>query len=642
MNILSVKNLSKYYGTKKILEDITFGIDENEKIGIVGANGAGKTTLFKLLTNEIERDSGEIFWSKNIEYGYLKQNLPIYSESSIYEEALEVFKDIIFLENELRELENLISKNYNSIYFEKLLNEYDKKSEYFKKINGFSYRSEVTGVLYGLGFKKDDFCKKVKNLSGGEQTRLNLSKLLLRKPNVLLLDEPTNHLDTSSVEWLENHLKQYKGNALIISHDRYFLDRTVDSILELRNKKSYYFNGNYTYYINKKEELLSVEEKQYKNNQQEIKRQKEVIDQLKSFGREKQVKRARSREKLLEKIEIVEKPISINNSSKIKFIPSIKSGFNVLKTNNLIKKYSNKKIFSGLSFEIFREDKVALIGKNGIGKTTLFNILLNKDKDFEGNIIFGTNVNSKYFDQTRDDLNKNNTIIDEVWNDYPHFTQTEIRNYLAAFLFKGDDVFNKISSLSGGEKARISLLKIMLSNSNFLFLDEPTNHLDIESKNVLEKALLSYEGTLFFISHDRYFINSIATKIFEISEDGIRIFLGNYDDYQYSIQSEKEKKEKNIIDNTLPVNKTKIKESHKKEKEKNSEIKKIKNNIKKLEEEILELELELKKIDELLCLEEIYSSPSKMSEIMLNKKELNEALDVKTSLWENLIEQIEY
>lgn len=641
MITLSVKNIKKSYGIDTILENITFAVNENEKVGIVGPNGAGKTTLFKIISGQLEKDEGQIFWGKDVDFGYLEQNVNVESSSTLLDEVLSTFSEVIALENELRRLEHEIAEKHDADDFDRIMDEYARKSDHFAAINGFSYRSEATGILLGLGFTEADFDKEIRLLSGGEQTRLMLSKLLIKKPSVLLLDEPTNHLDTGAVEWLESYIKQYKGNVFIISHDRYFLDKTVDLIFQIENKNLSIFPGNYSQYVEKKELLQTQLEKQYKENQDEIQRQKEIIAQLKAFGREKQVKRARSREKLLGKMEVVEKPHSAQKKASIRFTPAVVSGYEVMKAHSLSKSFGEKQLFKDLSFDLFRSEKIALIGPNGIGKTTLFNILLGKDPDFTGDIRFGTNVNPVYFDQTRADLNPNNSILDEIWNDHPNFLQTTVRNYLAAFLFTGDEVFKSISLLSGGEKARVSLLKLMLSNANLLFLDEPTNHLDIDSKEVLEMSLGAYEGTIFFISHDRYFINALADRIIEFTPDGIREFLGNYDDYQYALQTEKEEKEKKEQESIVPINKTAQKLQYKKEKEKSGELKKLKNAIKETEEKIEQLEQQLKELDHLMWQEEIYSDPVKSQEVAQKKQAAEAKLEQTMEQWENYHQELE-
>lgn len=641
MITLSVNNLKKSYGVDTIIENITFAINENENVGIVGPNGAGKTTLFKLISGELEKDEGQIFWGKGVDFGYLEQNVNIQSETTLLDEVLSTFADVIAIEKDLRRLEKEIALFHDSDRIDQIMDEYAKKSEYFTQINGYAYLSEARGILLGLGFTEEDFDKKINLLSGGEQTRLMLSKLLLKKPSVLLLDEPTNHLDTGAVEWLENYINLHKGNVIIISHDRYFLDKTTDTIMEIKDKGLTVFKGNYTDYTVKRDQILAQKEKQYKENQEEIQRQKDIITQLKAFGREKQVKRARSREKLLGKMDIVDKPTSIQGKPSIRFVPKIVSGYEVLKANDLSKSFDDKLLFKDMDLEIFRGDKVALIGPNGVGKTTLFNILLDRDQDFTGHVKYGTNVNPDYFDQTRSDLNPSNTVLDEVWNEYKTLTQTEVRNYLAAFLFMGEDVFKQISSLSGGEKARISLLKLMLSNSNFLFMDEPTNHLDIDSKEVLEGALNLYEGTLFFISHDRYFINAIADKIIAFTPGKIREFLGNYDDYQDTLQREKEEAQKKLDAQKVAVNKTQQKLQFKKEKDRSNDLRKLKRSIVDIEKEIEESELRLEEIDEELCKEDVYSSPELSLQFASEKKIVQDKLDHLLSDWESLHSQLD-
>ena len=641
MITLSVNNLKKSYGIDTILENISFAIQENENVGIVGPNGAGKTTLFRLITGALEKDEGQIFWGKGIDFGYLEQNTNIQSEATLWEEVLSTFSDIIQLEKDLRRLETEIAEFHDSDKIDKIMDDYAKKSEDFTQKGGYAYLSEAKGILLGLGFTEQDFDKKLTLLSGGEQTRLMLSKLLLKKPSILLLDEPTNHLDTDAVEWLENYINLYRGNVIIISHDRYFLDRTTDIIMEVKNKHLTVFNGNYTNYTIKRDQLAQQAEKQYKDNQLEIQRQKEIIAQLKAFGREKQVRRARSREKLLDKMEVVDKPQSMQKKASIRFTPKITSGYEVLKVTELSKQFGDRVLFQGLDLEIFRGEKVALIGPNGVGKTTLFNILLSKDQNFSGGFTYGVNVNPEYFDQTRSDLNPYNTILDEVWNEYTVLTETQVRTYLAAFLFTGDEVYKLISSLSGGEKARISLLKLMLSKSNLLFMDEPTNHLDIDAKEVLEGALNAYEGTLFFISHDRYFINALADRIIEFSPSGIRQFLGNYDDYQDTLQREKEEQEKRLEEQKMPLNKTQQKMQYKKEKEKATDLKKLKKSIADTEKEIEAMEARLAEIDEALCREEVYSDPEASLQCAAEKKDMEEKLEQTMENWEKLHSALE-
>lgn len=637
---IAMNNIKKSFGVDVILEDISFTINEGEKVALVGSNGTGKTTLFKIITKEIDYDSGDIFYAKDLSIGYLSQHVDIENENTLIEEVLTVFEEVMILEKEIRVLEHNIAKagsleDYDNL--DKLMKQYAKKTDEFTKINGYAYNSEAKGILIGLGFSQEDLNKKISMLSGGEKTRVMLGKLLLKKPDILLLDEPTNHLDTESVQWLEAFLRQYKGTIFVISHDRYFLDQLTSRTFELFNKSIRIYNGNYSYYVSQREIQAELDEKAYEENLAERRRQQEVIDRLKAFGREKQVKRARSREKLLNKMEVVEKPNYMKKRAKISFEPSVKSGKDVLKARDLSKSYGQRCLFQNVDFDIYRGEKIALIGANGAGKSTLFNILLGIDKDFEGNINFGTNVYPVYFDQKRDDLDHSKSVLEEVWSAYPNLTETKIRNMLGAFLFSGDEAYKLVGSLSGGEKARISLLKLMLSSSNFLFLDEPTNHLDIESKEVLEDAVINYEGTVFVISHDRYFLNKVPDQILVLEDQSIKSYLGNYDYYMEKCSAEKAALEFSNQSEDLTT-KTQLKIQRKKDKEKEKEDKKLKKQIADIEETIHNTELEIEKLNELLCREEVYSNPEKAKEVTEQKSGKEKILYELMSTWEKLLE----
>ena len=552
MIVLSCNNLNKSFGIDSILENVNFTVNEYDKIGIIGVNGTGKTTLFKIISGIYGYDSGDIYTSKDCEIGYLEQNTNFHSENTILEEVLEVFKDVIEMEKYLRDLEHKISEessNTNSTTLEKLMNEYSNKLEAFSDMNGYGYKSEAKGVLKGLGFSDEDMDKPISILSGGEKTRVLLGKLLLKKPTLLLLDEPTNHLDSEAIEWLEVFLKQYKGTVILISHDRYFLDQVVNRIFEIHNKKLKTYNGNYSDFIKASAIEKELELKKFEDQQKDIKKQEESIERLKAFGREKHLKRARSKEKALAKIDVLDKPEAYRKKAKIEFNPSVTSGNDVLQLRDISMGYGERILFKDLNLDIYRGEKVALIGANGIGKSTLFKIIMNEITPLSGDIKFGTNVNVSYFHQEQKTLNLDNTIIDEIWEDNKQLTQTSLRTMLGAFLFEGEEVFKKISTLSGGERARVAILKLILSNANLLLLDEPTNHLDIDSKEVLEEALSSYTGTIFTISHDRYFLNTVVDKVLVLDENGITEYLGNYDYYiekkkqKLNLKKKKEKKE---------------------------------------------------------------------------------------------------
>jgi ATP-binding cassette subfamily F protein 3 len=508
MIVLSCKDICKSYGIRDVLKNITFSINEGEKVGIIGANGEGKSTLFKIISKELSQDSGEIFIDKNKTLGYLSQNLALDSEKNIYEETLSVFSDLLNIEERLSSIEIKLNEPYdenNAAYHDKLIKDYTTLQDIYSHKGGYTYKGEISRVLKGLGFLDDDFFKSIETLSGGQKTRVALCKLLLRKPDILLLDEPTNHLDLEAISWLEDYMKVYKGTVLVISHDRFFLDSVTTNTFEVINGSVDCYNVPYSKFIEQRKKNYEAKLKAYNLQQAEIKRQEAIIEKFRSFNREKSIRAAESREKALDRIERLEAPTAEKEASKIKFEASIKSGYDVLHIENMNKSYGEKTLFTNLNMDLKRGDKIALIGENGRGKTTLFKIIMDKISPDSGVKILGTNVNVGYYDQEQSDLNLNKTIIDEVWDDYPNLTTSKLRGVLASFLFTGDDVFKSIDKLSGGEKCRINLLKLMLSKSNLLLLDEPTNHLDIMSREALEDALLDYDGTVMVISHDRYF-----------------------------------------------------------------------------------------------------------------------------------------
>jgi ATP-binding cassette subfamily F protein 3 len=528
--ILSVHNVSKSFDGKDILRNASFHIENNEKAAIVGINGAGKTTLLKIIIGQLTPDEGEVTFSKETTWGYLAQNQNITSENTIYDELVEVKRDIIELEQNLRQAEEDM-KHTGGEDLERLMDRYTRMNEEYQRRSGYAWKSEVVGVAKGLGFLEEEFDKKISTLSGGQKTRVALGKLLLQKPDLIILDEPTNHLDMNSIRWLETYLLNYKGAVLIVSHDRYFLDKIAGKIIEVENTKVSSFTGNYSTYAVKKEQVRAIEWNAYIKQQQEIKHQEEVIAKLKSFNREKSIKRAESREKMLDKIEVLDKPITIDDRMKISLKPSCESGNDVLEATGVSKAFGNEKLFSNLDFNIKKGEHVAIIGDNGTGKTTLLKIINGVESMDSGSIELGVKVHIGYYDQEHHVLHDEKTLFEEISDAYPTLNNTEIRNTLAAFLFTQDDVFKRIGDLSGGEKGRVSLAKLMLSDANFLILDEPTNHLDITSKEILETAIAGYEGTVLYVSHDRYFINRTATRILDLTHGQFVNYIGNYDYY---------------------------------------------------------------------------------------------------------------
>lgn len=638
MIILSCKDICKSYGIRDVLKDITFSINDGDKVGIIGANGEGKSTLFKIITKEISQDSGEIFIDKNKTLGYLSQNLALDSDKNIYEEALSVFHELLNIEERLSSLEIKMNEPYdenNASYHDKLIKDYTTLQDIYSHKGGYVYKGEISRVLKGLGFTEDDFYKSINTLSGGQKTRVALCKLLLRKPDIILLDEPTNHLDLEAISWLEDYMKNYKGTVLVISHDRFFLDSVTTSTFEVIGGKVECYNVPYSKFIDLRKKNYEAKLKAYNLQQAEIKRQEAIIEKFRSFNREKSIRAAESREKALEKMERIEAPAHEKEGSKIKFEASIKSGYDVLHIEDMNKSYGEKTLFTNLNIDLKRGEKVALIGENGRGKTTLFKIIMDKVEADKGVKVLGTNVNVGYYDQEQSDLNLDKTILDEVWDEFPNLTTSKLRSYLASFLFTGDDVFKVINTLSGGEKCRINLLKLMLSKSNLLLLDEPTNHLDIISREALEDAILEYDGTLMVISHDRYFLNKVIGRILELKEEGVSEYLGNYSYYQ-----EKKLNPTRFEDYEELANgktKTQLKDEKKKKREAEKEAKALQLKIKNLEKTIAEKEDELTNLQEQLCLESVYSNPSESQRVNGEIKKLEETISQLYEEWESLV-----
>lgn len=638
MIVLSCKNITKSYGIHEVLKDVTFNINEGDKIGLIGANGEGKSTLFKILIKELSYDGGDIFIDKGYNLGYLSQKLDLESENSIYNEMLEVFHDLINLEIKIHNLEEKMNTPYteeNKAFHEKVIKDYTTCQELYSHRGGYTFRGEISRVLKGLGFEETDYDSVIKNLSGGQKTRVALCKLLLKKPELLLLDEPTNHLDLNAIEWLEDYLKSYKGTVLLISHDRYFLDSITNRTFELINGHINCYNTNYSKYIELKKQNYEVQLKAYKLQQAEIKRQEDIIEKFRSFNREKSIRAAESREKALDKIQRLDSPDEDPRGSRIQFHTEIKSGNDVLLVQDLKKSYGDKLLFDNVNMDIKKGNKIALIGENGRGKTTLFKIILGNVEADKGSINLGRNVITGYYDQEQSDLNPTNEIINEVWNEFPKLTTTEIRNALASFLFTGDSVFKTIDLLSGGEKCRINLLKLMLSKSNLLLLDEPTNHLDIMSREALEDAILDYDGTMLIISHDRYFLNKVIDKIYELEEDGIKTYLGNYN---YYVEKKKNPHRYEGIEEVVETKtKTQLQEERRKKREAEKEAKAATQRLKDIEKEISDTEVEISKLNNLLCLEEVYSNPQKAQETQQNITALESKLEKLYEEWEEKV-----
>lgn len=633
--ILSCHNLSKSFGEKIILKDASFHIEDREKAALIGNNGAGKTTLLRIIMNELSSDSGNVVISKDKNIGYLAQYQDIHGHHSIYEELLTTKQHILDMESRLRTLEQDM-KNASGEALESLMNTYTRLSHQFELENGYAYKSEVTGVLKGLGFEEDDFTKQIETLSGGQKTRVALGKLLLSKPDILLLDEPTNHLDMESISWLETYLLNYPGAVLIVSHDRYFLDKVVTKVIEIEAGNILSYNGNYSSFALKKAQLRDAQYKAYLNQQREIKHQEAVIAKLKSFNREKSIRRAESREKMLDKIQRLDKPAEIQNQMRISLEPRFVSGNDVLSVEHISKSFPGQTLFTDISFEIKRGERVALIGNNGTGKTTMLKILNGILEADTGEFTLGSKVQIGYYDQEHHVLHTEKTIFQEISDTYPTLTETEIRNMLAAFLFTGDDVFKEISALSGGERGRVSLAKLMLSEANFLILDEPTNHLDIASKEILEEALNSYTGTVLYVSHDRYFINQTATRILDLTNQAIVNYIGDYD---YYLEKKDELTEKYAPAQTAETEVKNVSESKlswQQQKEEEARKRKLANELKKVEARIEELETRDKEIDETLVLPDVCTNVARCTELSREKEAILEELETLYERWEEL------
>ena len=638
--ILSCNNISKSFGTDVIIKSCSFNIEDHEKAAIVGINGAGKSTLLKIITGEESADTGLVTLAKDKTLGYLAQQQDLQSDRSIYDELLSVKQYILNMESELRRIEAAMN-SASGDELESLMNRYTNLNHEFEMNNGYAYKSEITGVLKGLGFAEDDFSLHVNTLSGGQKTRVSLGKLLLSKPDIIMLDEPTNHLDMESISWLENYLLNYNGAVLIVAHDRYFLDKIVSKIIEIDNGECTVFSGNYTDYASKKAILRNMKLKEYLNQQRDIKHQEEVIAKLKQFNREKSIKRAESREKMLDKMEVVDKPVELNAKMNIKLEPSVISGNDVLTVTDLTKSFDGNTLFNNINFEIKRGERVALIGNNGTGKTTILKLINGIIQPDSGSIYLGAKVAIGYYDQEHHVLDPDKTLFQEIQDAYPDLNNTQIRNTLAAFLFTDDDVFKYIRDLSGGERGRVSLAKLMLSNANLLILDEPTNHLDIVSKEILENALNNYTGTILYVSHDRYFINATATRIIELTNQSIVNYIGNYDYYleKRDILTAKAFPDTNTdVSSSEKVKDSKI--SWQQSREEQNRLKKKKNDLKRTEERIAEIEKRIEDIDTEYSDPSIGSNTARLMELHNESTKLKKELDELYEHWEELMEEM--
>ena len=644
--ILSCQNLSKTFVDRPILKQASFQLEEHEKAAIVGVNGAGKTTLLKMIIGQLPADEGLITFAKDKTFGYLAQQSDLSSSHTIYEELLSVKQDLVSMEQQLRDLENSM-KHCEGTQLEEIMDRYTRMTHDFEVGGGLLYKSELTGVLKGLSFLDEDFDKQISTLSGGQKTRVSLAKLLLQSPDLIILDEPTNHLDIASISWLETYLRSYKGAVLIVSHDRYFLDRVVTKVIAIENGLVRSYAGNYSDYAAKAAMLRKAAVNAYLKQQEEIHHQQQVIDKLKSFNREKSIKRAESREKMLDKMELLEKPVEIRDDMHLKLTPQIISGNDVLSIEDLSKHFGSLTLFEHVDIEIKRGEHVAIIGDNGTGKTTLLKIINELESMDSGQIRLGSKVEIGYYDQEHHVLHSEKTLFDEISDDYPALTNTQIRNTLAAFLFTGDDVFKKISELSGGERGRVSLAKLMLSNANFLILDEPTNHLDITSKEILEQALNDYEGTVLYVSHDRYFVNQTATRILDLYNKQFYSFAGNYDYYLEKkdvVEQPSGEVQPNGQTTTAGANTdaaesaSDSKLSWQQQKEEQALKRKKENRLRKCEDDIAALEDEIAQLNEQMADPAIATDVAKLQELSKKQTALQETLEQRYEEWEELSE----
>ena len=636
--ILSCQGISKSFGEKVILEDASFHIEEREKAALIGNNGAGKTTLLRIIMNELHADSGQVVLMKDKQIGYLAQYQDVQGHRTVYEELLSTKQYIIDMEERMRSME-LEMKHASGEELDRLMNSYTRLTHEFELENGYAYKSELMGVLNGLGFAEEDFNKQVATLSGGQKTRVALGKLLISKPDILLLDEPTNHLDMESIAWLETYLLNYPGAVFIVSHDRYFLDKVVTKVIEIETGHVRMYSGNYSAYAEKKAQLRDAQYKAYLNQQRDIKHQEAVIVKLKSFNREKSIKRAESREKMLNKIQRIEKPLEVQSQMRLSLEPRVVSGNDVLTVEELAKSFPQQKLFSNISFQIKRGERVALIGNNGTGKTTMLKILNGLLDADAGSFSLGAKVQIGYYDQEHHVLHAEKTIFQEISDTYPTLTETEIRNMLAAFLFTGDDVFKEISALSGGERGRVSLAKLMLSEANFLILDEPTNHLDIASKEILEEALNSYTGTVLYVSHDRYFINQTATRILDLTNQSVVNYIGDYDYYLEKKEELTEKYAPSAAETATEAKEEAPSEGKltwQQQKEEQARKRKQENELKKVETRIEELETRDKEIDDTLVLPDVCTTVGRCAELSREKDKIQQELEELYEKWETL------